>query len=89
MDKIDFYRQCARISDTALTLPSGLRKTRWGPRQPGPGRMVGYGTATWYSKDCIHVNLNAPVKETRTFDDPERALEWLEDVFKTDGNLAV
>ena len=80
MKKHEFYEICSEMFSLEHIPPSVLKKTRWGPREPGPGRLLGYGLVRWYSETSIHVMLKHPIKSTITFNDPKIALDYLDKI---------
>lgn len=58
---------------------------RWSGRNPGNGRIEGYGVVRWFNSAQIHVALNNPAFQ-RIYDSPEAALEGLEELLKKTKN---
>lgn len=51
--------------------------SRWSGREPGNGRVPGFGLIRWYSEIQIHVNLVAPYSISKVFASPDAVFDAL------------
>lgn len=84
MNKDNFYKELSVILDRPFQASSKLKKTRWGPREPGPGRFDGFGTCRWFSSNSIHLSFYFPERIQKTFSSPEEALSFIRLLLKKD-----
>lgn len=76
-----FYEKCGELLGLPVCfVEPHYRLTRWNNRNPGNGRMVGYGVIKRYSAGLIQVCFYAPSSINRTFTSEEAVYAALRDV---------
>jgi hypothetical protein len=65
-----FDRQLGKFVETT-------RLRRWGNRTPGNGRFPGLGLIRYFGPTCIQMALQKPRPASKTFSDPEAAIDFL------------
>lgn len=79
MDRKEFFLAVARLTgrEEEYTPPS-LYVRRWKRSRSGEGLYENFGVIRWFSSRLIHIALEGPV--IKTFESPEEALKFLEEL---------